>query len=121
MLKEKNLPQEYWGEAVNTITYVLNKATTKSLERVIPYEIWIGSKSNVNHSKVFHYIAYFLMLGGHCTKLEDKSKPKIFIRYEIRSKVYRYYDLVARRVYVNLSYGHVEEKALVSEQDESSR
>lgn len=31
LLKSKNLPGEFWGEAVSTVVYLLNRAPTKSL------------------------------------------------------------------------------------------
>jgi hypothetical protein len=33
-------------------------------------------------------------------KLDDRSKPMIFIGYEPRSKAYRAYNLVAKKVHV---------------------
>lgn len=30
MLKEKKLPHEFWGEAVNTVAYILNKEIEES-------------------------------------------------------------------------------------------
>ena len=38
MMKRKNLPKAFWGEATNAAVYLLNKAPTKSLEGKMPYE-----------------------------------------------------------------------------------
>ena len=38
LLKVKNLPHCFWGEAVNTAVYLLNRAPTKILEGKTPYE-----------------------------------------------------------------------------------
>ena len=35
VLKGKNLPKEFWGEAVSTATYILNKCPTNNLEVII--------------------------------------------------------------------------------------
>ena len=32
MLKDKSLPLELWGEAINTCVYVLNRSSTKNLQ-----------------------------------------------------------------------------------------
>ena len=42
MLKNKNLPKVFWGEAVSTTVCLLNQAPTKSLEGKTPYKGWTG-------------------------------------------------------------------------------
>lgn len=36
MLKYKNQPDVFWGEAVNTTKYILNKCPTKNLKMKVP-------------------------------------------------------------------------------------
>jgi len=48
MMKSKVVPDQFWGDAVTTAVYVLNRAPTKSLEGVTPYEAWHGKKPSVN-------------------------------------------------------------------------
>ena len=38
MLKQKNLPHKFWGEAVTTTAYILNKCPTKKLKLKVPEE-----------------------------------------------------------------------------------
>ena len=38
MLKSKGMPGKFWGEAVNTAVYLLNRAPTKSVVGMTPYE-----------------------------------------------------------------------------------
>ena len=38
---------------------------------------------------------------GHLSKLDDRSKPMIFIGYELGSKAYRCFDLVNSKVIIN--------------------
>ena len=38
---------------------------------------------------------------GHQSKLEDRSKPMIFIGYELGSKAYRFFDLVNSKVIIS--------------------
>lgn len=38
MLKGNNLPKEFWGEVVFTTTYLLNRRTTKKLEKITSEE-----------------------------------------------------------------------------------
>ena len=42
MLCENNLPKYFWGEAINTACYVINKVTIRSLLSKTPYELYKG-------------------------------------------------------------------------------
>ena len=92
ILKEKNLPRVFYGETVNTSLYLLNKIPTKSLEGETPNEAWTRIKPNVDHLRVFGCLAHVKIVLGNQKKLEDRSKPMIFIGYEKVIKVYRVYD-----------------------------
>ncbi|WVZ88500.1 hypothetical protein U9M48_035017 [Paspalum notatum var. saurae] len=47
MLKAKKMPAEFWGEAVSTAVFILNRAPTKSLKGMTPFEAWQGRKPDV--------------------------------------------------------------------------
>jgi hypothetical protein len=42
MMKAKGVPGRFWGEAVHTMVYLLNRSPTKALNAVTPYEAWYG-------------------------------------------------------------------------------
>jgi len=56
MLKGKGLPYYFWGEVVNTMTYVLNRYPTKRLKFVTPEEAWFGDKPMVHHFRIFGFV-----------------------------------------------------------------
>lgn len=58
LLKAKGLLGWFWGEAVQTAVYLLNRTPTKSVEGMTPFEAWYGKKPAVHHLKVFGYIVY---------------------------------------------------------------
>ena len=51
MMGKADLPKSFWGFALETVVYFLNKVPTKSIE-VTPYEIWTNKKSYLSHMKV---------------------------------------------------------------------
>ena len=83
MLKDKNLPQELWGEVVNTSVYILNRALNRSLDEATPYEVLIGLKPNMEHFRVFRSLCHVKILGEKLKNLQDWSKPMVFIGYEV--------------------------------------
>jgi len=38
LLKTKRVPGEFWGEAVSTAVFILNRSPTKSVDSKMPFE-----------------------------------------------------------------------------------
>jgi transposase InsO family protein len=55
MLKSMGVPGRFWGEAVTTAVFVLNRAPTRALEDKTPYEAWYG------HKPAVHFLSYLRM------------------------------------------------------------
>uniref|UniRef100_A0ACD6A031 Uncharacterized protein n=1 Tax=Avena sativa TaxID=4498 RepID=A0ACD6A031_AVESA len=100
LLKAMKVPGAFWGEAVKTAVYLLNRAPSRSLEGVTPYEAWHGKKPNVQHLKIFGCVAHVKKLGPGVDKLADRSVLGIFVGYEVGSKAYRVYDPITKRLHV---------------------
>ncbi|KAF2320532.1 hypothetical protein GH714_028041 [Hevea brasiliensis] len=90
LLKAKELPDYFWGEAVATAVYLLNISPTKAVLNQTPYEAWMGKKPRVSHLKAFGCVAYSLV--NFRSKLDEKSEKCIFIGYSPHSKAYRLYN-----------------------------
>ncbi|CAJ2635289.1 unnamed protein product [Trifolium pratense] len=97
MLKEKSLPSNLWGEAVNTAVYILNKCPTKKLNNIVPEEKWSGKKPKVSHLRVFGSICYSHIPDQKRTKLQDKSRQMILVGYH-PSGAYKLYDPIREKV-----------------------
>ena len=80
MLKMKKMPNTFWGEAVRTASYILNRCPTKKLDQ-IPEEIWLGSKQFGKHFRVFGFLCYKHIPDAKRRKLEDRSEPMILVGY----------------------------------------
>jgi transposase InsO family protein len=113
LLKSKNLPNSFWGEAVTTAVYLLNRAPTKSVPDKTPYEAIYGRKPNVAHIRTFGCIGHVKKPTPHLTKLEDRSTKMVFIGYETvaHSKAYRMYDPATKKVHISRDVVFEEEKA----------
>jgi len=92
MLKAMKVPAKFWGEAVLTAVYVLNRSPTKSLSGKPPFEAWQKKKPNVSHLRTFGYVAHVKHNGPGLSKLADRSSKMVFIGYESGTKGYRIYD-----------------------------
>ena len=100
MLKDKSLPLELWGEAINTCAYVLNRSSMKSFHGKRPYEMWSEKKPKPSLLWIFNLIVHAKTLGA-LGKLEDRSKEMIFMGYERGKKGYRYFNPTMHKVYLS--------------------
>jgi len=93
------LPHKFWGEAVTTAAYILNKCPTKKLKLKVPEEVWCGRKPSVKHFKVFGSLCYKHIPDARRSKLEDKSEIMILIGYH-PTGAYKLYNPVTQKVHI---------------------
>ncbi|KAK8914629.1 hypothetical protein KSP39_PZI023850 [Platanthera zijinensis] len=107
MMNVKNIPHCYWGEAVNTAVYLLNRAPTRALFNSTPYELWYNRKPDISHLRIFGSLAYSLISAASRNKLESKGEKTILLGYNEESKAYRLYNpltdklIIARDVIID--------------------
>jgi transposase InsO family protein len=100
LLKSMAVPPRFWGEAVRTAVYILNRCPTRALSGVTPYEALHRRKPNVHHMRVFGCVAHVKKIGPGINKLSDRSTKMLFIGYEEASKCYRVYYPAADKLQV---------------------
>jgi hypothetical protein len=103
LLKSKNMPGAFLGEAVTTAVYLLNRAPTKAVIGKTPYEAIYGRKPNVSHLWMFGCVAHMKTVKPHLSKLADRTTKMVFIGYERNSgtKPYRFYDPHTKRLRIS--------------------
>ncbi|OIW15328.1 hypothetical protein TanjilG_10768 [Lupinus angustifolius] len=97
MLKTKKLPKQFWGEAVSTSAYILNRCPSSRLEGITPEEAWSGKKPNINHLRIFGSLCYKHVPDAQRKKLDDKSERLILIGYHTTG-AYRLYNPYTQRI-----------------------
>jgi hypothetical protein len=81
MIKTKQLPGYFWGKAISTAVYVLNRSPTCVVDEKTPYEAWHGEALVVHYLRMFGCIAHVKDTRLNLKKLEDRSRKTIFIGY----------------------------------------
>ena len=64
MLLNNQIPQKFWGEAMNTSCYIGNRIFFRVGTKKTTYEIWNGKKPRVK---------YFRAFGSKCYILNDRE------------------------------------------------
>ncbi|KAM2213096.1 hypothetical protein ACFX1S_023316 [Malus domestica] len=90
MMSYADLPLHFWGEALATVAYILNKVHTKA-KPLTPYELWHGHKPNLSNLKVWGCKAHVLIPKPLRNKLQAKTLECKFIGYPDNSIGYRFY------------------------------
>ena len=88
MMSLIGLPLSFWGYALETAAFTLNRAPSKSVETT-PYELWFGEKPKLSFLKVWGCDAYVKKFSPD--KLEPKSEKCVFIQYPKVTIGYTFY------------------------------
>ena len=112
MLKYKKISKGFWGEAITTATYILNRCPTKALVDKTPFKAIYGCKPKIHDFIVFGSIAYPLILAQHRTNIDDKIVKCIFVRYSLESKGFRLCDPITRKVIITKDASFAENESM---------
>ena len=69
MLSGSGLGKSFWGEAVDTITFLVNRSPNITIDYKTPEEMWSGNKPNLSNLNFFG-----------CTGYAHQSKGKLDAR-----------------------------------------
>ncbi|CAJ2646460.1 unnamed protein product [Trifolium pratense] len=97
MVKHRNLPKSFWGEAVSTAVYVLNRCPTKKLKDKVPEEVWSGKKPSVSHFRVFGALCYKHVPEAKRKKQDDRSESMILVGYHVTG-AYKLYNPTTKKM-----------------------
>ncbi|KAJ9566747.1 hypothetical protein OSB04_002713 [Centaurea solstitialis] len=77
MMCRSTLAISFWGHALETTSHILNKGSTKSIEKT-PYEIWTGKKPKLSFLKIWGYEVYVKRTVSEKLK-PSSSENKVFV------------------------------------------
>ena len=92
-----DLPLLFWGYALETAAFTLNRVPSKSVE-MITYELWFGNKSKLSFLKVWGCDIYVKRLLPD--KLEPKAEKCVFIGYPKDTTRYTFYHRSEGKIFV---------------------
>ncbi|KAK8590161.1 hypothetical protein V6N12_024544 [Hibiscus sabdariffa] len=89
MMSHTDLPTSFWGYALETAAFTLNRVPSKSVQKT-PHEMWTGRRPNMSFMKIWGCKAY--VKHQMSTKLEPKSEKCTFVGYPKETKRYYFYN-----------------------------
>ena len=84
-MNEKNM-LNYYCDVVEIAMYIMSRIPTGTVHGLTPKEKFAKRKPYLSHLKVFGCIAYVHIPNEKRTKLDPKTKDRIFIGYSLLPK-----------------------------------
>ncbi|KAJ9705809.1 hypothetical protein PVL29_003762 [Vitis rotundifolia] len=115
LLFQGNVPKSYWGEAVLTATYMINRIPSQVLDNKSPVEILKSfyphfRTSNGLTPRVFGCTTFVHVHSQHRDKLDPRAIKCVFLGYSSTKKGYKCYNPSTRKFYISTDVTFTENK-----------
>ena len=117
MMSQTDLPPSFWGYALETAAFTLNRLPSKAVEKT-PYELWTGKRPTLSFLKIWGCEAYVRRQASD--KLGPKSDKCIFVGYPKETKGYYFYNPTENKMFIAKN-GIFLEKEFISERISGSK
>jgi hypothetical protein len=88
LLISSNLPNNLWGEAILTATYLYNRTPNSSIDFKTPYYLKYNKIPNLDNIRIFGSLVYYKEPSAFTKKLDSKATPYYLIGF-IGSNIYK--------------------------------
>ena len=98
-LNSQEIPEYLWEYAISHAAYIRNRAYTKRMGTLTPFQGWFNYKPNIAHLREFGAPIWILLQGQkEQRKMLPKSKRRIYVGYDDGSNSVKYYNAETRKV-----------------------
>jgi hypothetical protein len=121
MLMDSKLTDIFSTRAVNTTIHIQNIVMLRNNNEKIPYELWKGRPTNVNHFRVFGIKCYIKREDGKMEKFDSRVDKCVFVGYSSTRKSYKCYNLRLNKFVesINVTIHETGGRELKEEENES--
>lgn len=100
LLFQVNLPLKFWGDAILTAVYIINRLPSSILNWKTPFEVLHNKSPNYHFLLSFGCLCYITNTYPHKTKFDERAFECIFLGYLPGYKAYKTYNLKTHKVYI---------------------
>ena len=108
LLSHASLPITFWPHAFTTAVYLINRLPTTILNLSSPYELIFHKSPNYSKLKVFGCLCYPWLRPYTSHKLNQRSKPCVFLGYSLYQSAYLCLEPSTSKIYVSCYVQFVE-------------
>jgi hypothetical protein len=115
-LMHTHVPKSYWGDALLTATYLINRMPSRVLDFKTPLEVLSPplSASKGVSPKVFGCVCFVHVHGSTRGKLDPRSLKCVFVGYSPTQKGYKCYHPPSRKQFVSMDVTFFETQSYFS-------
>ena len=101
LLYQASLPKSFWGDAILTAAYLINRTPTPILDGKSPFEKLFHKEPSYSHLKVFGCLCFVSTHPHKPPKFEPRATKCVFLGYPYGKKGYRVLDLTTGKIFVS--------------------
>ena len=106
LLFQNHVPKKFWGEALLTATYLINRLPSKILESKSPMEVLSSfypqlDPTNKLQPRIFGCVSFVHVHSNERGKLDPRAVKCVFLGYSITQKGYKCFHPPSKRFYVS--------------------
>src|ERR1700722_18674798 len=108
-LNSQEIPEYLWEYVISHAAYIRNRAYTKQMETLTPFQGWFNYKPNIAHLCEFGAPIWILLQGQkEQQKMLPKSKRRIYVGYDDGLNSVKYYNAETRKVLTSQNFKSLE-------------
>ena len=101
LLTHSSIPSHFWCYAFSTAVYLINRMPTLSLNNSCPFTKIFNQVPNYQKLRIFGCLCFPWLRSYTSHKLEQRSKPCIFVGYSLSQSAYFCFDYASSKVFVS--------------------
>ncbi|KAL2244205.1 UNVERIFIED_CONTAM: Retrovirus-related Pol polyprotein from transposon TNT 1-94 [Sesamum indicum] len=98
---QSSFPRHFWGDAILSATYLINRFPTAVLGWKSPYEILYNEPPSYTHLKTIGCLCFAIKSNPNQSKFDKRASKCVLLGYPPGQKAYRLLDLDSNTIFVS--------------------
>lgn len=109
LLHHASIPPSYWPHAFHTAVYLINRLPSSTLANSSPYFMLFGQVPSYTSLHQFGCLCYPWLRPYTHSKLEPRSRPCVFLGYDISHHAYSCLDPASNKIFISRHVRFIED------------
>lgn len=101
LMFQSHLTRDYWGDAILTAVFLINRTRTPLLKNRTLFEVLTSKAPDYSGLRVFGCLVYMSTSSKNRNKFQPRAKPCVFLGYLSGYKGYKLLDLESNKIHIS--------------------